>query len=205
MAYGSAIPYSILLGTFIICGFQGLQQADKTKQVKFGIGTLAFCFGLGLILLQYRFSPLLVTYNGWDKSADYNYDILSQIAEHIDELPDPGLITVRNASFRHFTGKNPTLVRSATYLKAYSIKSYLHFIKPGNHIVVVMRDPHSYKTVPDYIELSFEQLGPNHTDIRINYPLYEPEPGNRKKIKRTKRTPERETVQREQLRRELTK
>ena len=189
MAYSSAPPYAMVLAASLISATHYLRDASVTvAKPRRLIGVVALCFWFGVVLLQYRFSPLIVRYTGWEHSAKFNQQVLDQITSYVGELPNPGLITIRNVPFRHYTGKDPTQVRSVTYLKAYTIKSYLNLIEPDNDWFVVYRDPYSYRTVPETVEVEYTQLGPQHGDLTVRYPGFNPDPSDKLKIIRVKRS-----------------
>ena len=66
-------------------------------------------------------------------------------------------------------------MRSVTYLRSYTLKSFINLAKPENNIHVVTRDPYAFKLVPELWEIQFRKQGQFHVEFEATYPGQNPD------------------------------
>lgn len=188
MAYGITIPFCIGLASALTASAGGLYALSPSSRLRGVPAAVACLFWLAVLVGQYRFSPLVVDHEGWEESANINQQILEQIAPNIHEFPDPGLVVVRKLPWRHFARRDPIEVQSVSYLKNYSIKSYLNLMHPGNDIQVVVKDPFRSTEIPEFVTLVYAQRNPQRAELILSYSRTAPDrKANTKRLKRLRR------------------
>lgn len=94
------------------------------------------------------FSPVLQSYDHWTDSAKISYLFLKRLCEQIETLPDNSSIHIYNLPDRiqSYLEMIPH-AKEVTYLRHYSIKSWLNMQLPGNRMTVIICSrswPHSF-------------------------------------------------------------
>jgi hypothetical protein len=175
MAYSAAIPYCMGLACALVGGGQWLVASTNEPRWRMATGGATLLFWLALLVYQYSYSPIFVHYEGWEASAKLNQQILDQIDPYTAQFPDPGVLVIRRLPSRHFSGRDPTQVRSSAYLKNYSIKSYLNLKHPGNDVVVVVKDRYRPTQVPEFVTVVFARHSERRAVVLLGYPMSSPE------------------------------
>jgi hypothetical protein len=191
MAYGIVASYSIGLASALTASLSGLLSLapnTRLRGIPPAIGTL---FWILVLAGQYRYSPALVHHEGWDESAKINQQILDQIEPYTGQFPDPGLILIRKLPWRHFARRDPLEVQSVSYLKNYSIKSYLNLKHPGNEMRVVVKEPFRSTEVPEFVTIIYAQHNPERAELILSYSRTAPE----RKLPKKRRKQLRKTFQ----------
>jgi len=174
--YTPVIPFSIILSTLVVGGFQSIRDkwkarkddtspASRSKLMKH-IPSLLIAGGLLLSLLLY--SPLPRDYQEWDDSGKISAMFLCELSELVPKLPNDATIHIYNLpdGISSYEARIPH-AKEVAYLADYSIKSWLDLNYPSNDMKVVIDHRSRPATLPNDLCLEIEPRDDLDIAIRV--------------------------------------
>jgi hypothetical protein len=143
--YAAAIPFSALVAIAVQASLKLLRPVWPGALHWAGLKTghfaamLLFCLCIGNTACLVSYSPLFHTYQHWNDSARISATFLDKLAKIVGKLPKNSVIHICDLpeGISSYNDKYPR-AKEVTYIRNYSIKSWLDLRYPGNTIKVLV-------------------------------------------------------------------
>ena len=174
--YSSIVPFSLLVGVIIGRGI-GLLHLIKVKEEltwkqaltrKYaGTGLLVSTCLLTASLVAY--SPLIQDYPQWRQSGLIAQRVLTLLTENLEQFPHNAVINISGLPQVEAAPSSSLIPRahSVSYLRDYSVQSWLNLQDGDRGLQVVARDPQVLPVNPVEPGVQISQVSPEAVDIKI--------------------------------------
>ncbi|MCK4584656.1 hypothetical protein KAU13_04505 [candidate division WOR-3 bacterium] len=181
--YISIIPFSAILSIMLVESFQLTVRRIKMRESNYadsprhsslikstGISLKIFIIIAILLFSFIASSPLIRTYGEWEDSGNVSSMFLYNLLGIVPKLPDNAVIHIYNlpGSIPSYKTKIPH-ARSVTYLRDYSIKSWLDLNYPDNNMKVVIHKSSYPAVCPSNLNLEVRIEKENNVVIIVRF------------------------------------
>jgi len=174
--YCSVIPFSLLLSLIIVRGLGRLAKMKTfdrkswrqlTARELFAIGLVASAGLLAVSLAA--FTPLIRDYPQWRQSGMISHQVLTLLGENLDRFPRNSVLYINGLP----RISPPTTIFSApgthsvSYLRDYSIQSWLDLQDDDCGLKVVTGKPHEVQAGPCDLDLQINRISSDTVDVTV--------------------------------------
>jgi hypothetical protein len=162
--YAAAIPFSALMAVAVQASIKLLRPVWRGTFHWPGFNTghfaaivlLCLCIGNTICLVSY--SPLFHTYQHWNDSARISATFLDKLAKIVGKLPKNSVIHICDLpeGISSYNDKHPR-AKEVTYIRDYSIKSWLDLRFPGNTIKVLVHRRSWPRSFSGYLDVKTQR------------------------------------------------
>ncbi len=119
---------------------------------------LLLCLSVGNVAYLVSYSPLFCRYQHWNDSAKISAIFLEKLAKLVGKLPKNGVIHICDLpeGISSYNDKHPR-AKEVTYIRDYSIKSWLDLRFPGNTFKVLVHRRSWPRTFSGYLDLKSQR------------------------------------------------
>jgi hypothetical protein len=161
--YLAAIPFSALVAIAIRTSVKFLQPINGAWRCT-GLkachlaAILLLCLSVANVAYLVPYSPLFCRYPHWNDSARISAIFLEKLAKLVGKLPKNGVIHICDLpeGISSYNDKHPR-AKEVTYIRDYSIKSWLDLRFPGNTFKVLVHRRSWPRTFSGYLDLKSQR------------------------------------------------
>ena len=174
--YATVVPFSILLSVILARGWRRFRRLktnplptwrNLTARELFAFGLIGVCGLLAASLVA--FTPLIRDYPQWRQSGIISHQILTLLGENLERFPHNAVLTIDGLPQESL----PTTIfstrgtHSVSYLRDYSIQSWLDIQDEERDLKVVARNTRAVPAEPCDLELKIDRISADAVDITI--------------------------------------